>query len=126
MIQARKLSPALTDYSTTEKDTGCKWVDGKTIYKKTIKRTADVPAGNTDISIGVNIDTLVKFYGTMKNTSGTTFTLPFIRPNPASSMSDQIEVRIINHNTLRMTYGGEDGTFNNMEMSVTLYYTKTI
>lgn len=47
-------------YSTSEVDTGATWVDGKTIYKKTIYK-ASIASGDTSTQHGIsNIDLVVK------------------------------------------------------------------
>lgn len=47
------------DYSTTEQDTGLKWIDGKPIYQKTF-----VISDNNYVDIsGLNIDTFVVITG---------------------------------------------------------------
>lgn len=58
------------DYSTTEQDTGIKWIDGKNIYCKVLTLPEDSvtqsPIENT-INLGT-IDTLLYFIGTIKST----------------------------------------------------------
>ena len=47
------------DYSTTEQDTGLKWIDNKNVYVKTIVATG--PSGNLEIDTGLtNVDTVVE------------------------------------------------------------------
>lgn len=47
------------DYSTTEQDTGLKWIDNKSVYVKTI--IAAGPSGNLEIDTGLtNVDTVVE------------------------------------------------------------------
>ena len=49
------------DYSATEQDTGLKWIDGRTIYQKTISGTMDVGSptttahGITDLNLPISI-----------------------------------------------------------------------
>lgn len=50
------------DYSTTEQDTGLKWIDGKPIYQKTFNITAN---SYVDIS-SLNIDKVVSSDGIME------------------------------------------------------------
>lgn len=50
------------DYSTTEQDTGIKWIDGKNIYQKTYEVTGTYTLGNdawTTIITDASIDTLI-------------------------------------------------------------------
>ncbi len=55
------------DYSTTEQDTGLKWIDGKPIYQKTFIITQN----NTweDLT-SLNIDNCIEQKGTFNSTSG--------------------------------------------------------
>lgn len=51
------------DYSTTEQDTGIKWIDGKSIYQKTYEVSGTYTLGNdawTTIITDASIDTLIK------------------------------------------------------------------
>ena len=55
--------PKPVDYSTTEQDTGRKWIDGKPIYQKTFVPTAPATSwsginNSVDVS-GLNIDNLI-------------------------------------------------------------------
>lgn len=42
------------DYSTTEVDTGAKWIDGKTLYRKVIKITTPTVDATTDYAHGIS------------------------------------------------------------------------
>lgn len=56
------------DYSTSEQDTGCKWIDGKPIYKKTINFGALPNATVKDVAHGIsNLGEVVKLEGLIKN-----------------------------------------------------------
>jgi hypothetical protein len=62
------LPPTTTAYTTTEVDTGDKWVDGKPIYRKIYYSTA-TSAGGAEISFphGLsNVDMVIGFSGTMR------------------------------------------------------------
>ena len=61
MIQARKLTPGLSSYSTTEQDTGVTWVDGKKIYKKTLSIGGGLTKPNKTVAHGIsNMDICVE------------------------------------------------------------------
>lgn len=53
------------NYSTSEVNTGFTWIDGKTIYKKTVTGTLpNSTAGTTNIAHGITgLDTLVHMHG---------------------------------------------------------------
>ena len=59
--------PSVIDYSTTEQDTGIKWVDGKSVYQKTYVFDPPVTGSNVYIDLvdvsGLNIDTLIYMSG---------------------------------------------------------------
>ena len=46
------------DYSTSEQDTGCKWIDGKKIYKKTVFFSS-VASGDVNSAHGISDISLV-------------------------------------------------------------------
>lgn len=101
------------DYSTTEVNTGAKWIDGSTIYKKTFYFSS-LPDTDTSVSQPVNITNLnrvVKFEGIMgKNTSW--WDLSYRTVNMECS----------NANLSLYATGMDLRTFN---AYVTLYYTKS-
>lgn len=48
------------DYSTSEQDTGCKWIDGKNIYKQTVYK-ANIASGDVSTQHGISgIDLIIK------------------------------------------------------------------
>lgn len=81
------------DYSTTEQDTGLKWIDGKTIYQRTFLNMSNQQW--VDIS-GLNIDGVINrfgawqdngnvWYGLDENSKGTSLT---INPNTGHMIFD--------------------------------------
>ena len=102
------------DYSTTEVDTKTKWIDGKTIYKKTINFGA-LP-NNTDKSVSHSISNLskvIKIEGYAYNSTYTLFS-SIAAPTIRTFISD-IEVE--------MTTSQDWSEFT--ECYITLYYTKS-
>ena len=65
-----------TSYSTTETNTGLKWIDNKPIYRKVFQYTS--PADNTFQTIGSlsGIDTLVNIHGSFLRNDGVTVDSP--------------------------------------------------
>ena len=59
--------PSVIDYSTTEQDTGIKWVDGKSIYQKTYVFDPPVASNGSYIDLvdvsNMTIDTLIYMSG---------------------------------------------------------------
>lgn len=111
--------PIVLDYSSNEVNTGTKWIDGSTIYKKTVN-IGTLP-NNTEASIphGIsNIDMVVKLEGFAKNTTtNNQIPLPFV----SSSLNNQIYLSTTPTN---ITVGcGIDRSA--LSGYVTLYYTKS-
>lgn len=56
------------DYSTTEQNTGLKWIDGKPIYQKTYYITESTEKEESDYDISNdNVDTIVECGGIVKS-----------------------------------------------------------
>lgn len=112
-------SPADTDYSTTEKDTGFTWVDGKTIYKKTVNfgslpnATSKTVAHNiTNLYRVVKVECIAYNSGSAINT-----------PIPLVSAVGNNSTMDINATNIVMSAGVDRSAFD--ECYVTLYYTKS-
>lgn len=106
----------MSDYSTSEVNTGCKWIDGKPIYKKTLV-CPNVPIGEKDYNHGVsNMGLVIKYEGFCKINNNTTLQVPTI----ASSSSNSFCVWT--------TYPTYIKVFSTLAMDLfycTIYYTKT-
>lgn len=113
--------PAIGDYSTSEQDTGFTWIDGKTIYKKTLHIT-DLPGTNASKEIAHGISE----FGFLVSFNGIGYTGSWMAPVPqrfAGAMySDrQLAIRVstsvvaIASNTNGQPFSG---------VYLTLYYTK--
>lgn len=117
------------NYSLSEQDTGFTWINGEHIYSKTISRVGSLPQGETLISLGVLIDTLVQINGsTTRAAIGTHFILPFVRPNPSTGLADQISWRIVTNDGLsyvRLEVGSGSFDFDDFRTTITVYYTKS-
>lgn len=67
----------IINYSTTEQDTGAKWVDGSSLYRKTIPITTPAGTGVQSIPHGVTgIGEIVDHYGYVILSDGTNVPLP--------------------------------------------------
>ena len=107
------------DYSTSEQDTGCKWIDGKKIYKKTISCGG---GSNKNKAVNHNISNLsrtIKIEGQAYDGS-VCISIPFTATGDGVSSSIQVYVS----STQIVINFGVDRS-NLIEMYVTLYYTKT-
>jgi hypothetical protein len=109
--------PIIEDYSTTETDTGTKWINGDAIYKKTVN-IGSLP-NNTTKTITHNIanfGNLVRLEGSFTNGTNSA-PIPYAAPTAAKSVQAYAD-------TSNITIGtGEDrSTYTGY---VTLYYTKS-
>ena len=108
------------DYSTSEQDTGCKWIDGKKIYKKTIS-LGTLPNATTK-SVAHNISHLnfpVKIEGFAYYPSPTNVFVPL--PFVGASMALSISLRIEKSNVVVSCGADRSGALG----YAVLWYTKT-
>lgn len=107
------------NYSTSEVDTKVKWIDNKTIYRKTISIGALPNATGKQVSHGISgLDTVIKMEGFAKDPNAFT-PLPF--PGTASNPAGFIQVGI----TSTVVSIGTGTDRSNATGYVTLYYTKS-
>lgn len=103
-------------YSTSEQDTGCKWIDGKKIYKQTVY-FASVASGDVDSAHGISGISLVIKHEAFFISSGTYIPVPsLVNTNGGNYFS----VWSINSTNVH--------TFSSIpfqDFYVTLWYTKT-
>ena len=118
MIQARKLTPGLSSYSTTERDTGITWEDGKNIYRKTIIFAS--LSNSSSVSARHNISGLaeiIEITGTSCQSGGRWRTLNM----PAGNDPGQWTIVEVDGTNVYV-YSGNNQT--NQSAKITLYYTK--
>lgn len=111
----------ICDYSTTEQDTGCKWIDGKHIYKKTID-FGTLP-NNTRKYANANIqnlDKIIKIEG-IANGAGNAAPLPLVYLSNDSAYNAEVS---FDYNSGRVQIGTNRDR-SSYYAYVTLYYTKT-
>ena len=105
------------DYSTSEQDTGCKWIDGKKIYRKTINIGSLPNSTSKNVAHGISsLGIMVDMRGMAFYTNGISLPLPFVAISQASislnATSTDIVITTANDRTAASGY-------------ITLYYTKT-
>lgn len=104
------------DYSTSEQDTGCKWIDGKPIYKKTVYKSS-ISSGDIDTAHGIsNISKVIK-HEAFYVTSGSYKQLPIIANTSGGNYSVVWSVNSTNINTV--------STATLSDFYITIWYTKT-
>ena len=109
--------PIIMDYSTSEVNTGAKWIDGETIFKKTIN-IGSLP-NNTTSTVAHNITSLNQLIRVEGSFTNGTNSAPIPYAAPTASKSVQVYVDGTN-----ITIGtGEDRSA--YSGYVTLYYTKS-
>lgn len=110
------------DYSTSEVDTGYHWIDGKTIYKKTVYFSS-LPNNTTKtVSFGVNnVSYVIKMEGSAyRANDGAFFTLPNAS---ALAVANAIDMAYLANSKEVQVRTGMDRT--NCIAYITVYYTKT-
>ena len=108
------------DYSTSEQDTGCKWIDGKKIYKKTIDFGALPNASIKNIDHGVaNIARVVKIDGIISFGSNTWSNIPLVYQGVDSIYNAEFQV------TTTQVHCATSKDRSNLSAIITFYYTKT-
>lgn len=72
-------------YSTDEQDTGLKWIDGRSIYEKTM--TANLPGGGATANTPHGIENFGQFVDVRAVAAdpGASFPLPYPRTNTAAA-----------------------------------------
>lgn len=107
------------NYSTTEKDTGFTWINGKKIYKKTINFGA-LP-NNTSKSVNHNISNLSQIV----KTEGVAISSAGSMPLPQASPVNTNYSTSLTPNSTQITIRTGTSEFTSYNAYVTLYYTKT-
>lgn len=114
-------TPPEFDYSTSEINTGAKWINGSYIYKKTIN-TGPLPnAGETNTPHNItNLSKIIKMEGyAYRSIDGKFLPLPF--PG-LPSFNTTIDISVVNGN-VRFFNASDMSAF--AESYITLYYTKS-
>lgn len=122
IVLPRHMSPAARgDRSTSEVDTGMKWIDGRTIYQKTFSMGGLKVAGKTTVSHGIkNLDMVINIRGIAKEDSiGATINLP----HAADQQAYTVTVYVDNNNVNIQTYADQSGYKTSF---VTIQYVKKV
>nr|DAM65829.1 MAG TPA: hypothetical protein [Caudoviricetes sp.] len=120
IILPQNLSPsARGDRSTSEVDTGMKWIDGRTIYQKTFEMGGLKVAGKTTKPHGIKkLDMVINIRGIAKEDSiGATINLP----HAADQQAYAVTVYADNNNINIQTYADQSGYKTSF---VTIQYVK--
>ena len=111
------------DYSTSEQDTGCKWIDGKKIYKQTFTGTYNLPANSTtNVLTFSGVSDLVDVKGWVADNDAKVAFGAAHRAGTSlvfESTALLVDTNVIIRGFNNTTYAG-----SNLSYAVTLYYTK--
>ena len=109
---------AISDYSTSEQDTGFTWVDGKTIYRKTFS------LGYLPNNSGLHINHGISQLGKVIKIEGTAQTdnLAAIVPIPYINLGKNLMMVLCTDTQIQITTQMNMSAYSGY---VTLYYTKT-
>ena len=104
-------------------NTGAKWIDGKTIYKKTIE-TTDIPAANSEKNIPHNISNLsvVLRIESIGVASGNRFSPMPQTFNAMMFSSGALSMRVTDTN---INISSNSNGCGQTKLYITLYYTKS-
>ena len=109
-----------SSYSTSEQNTGCKWIDGKKIYKKTIDFGALPNATVKNVNHGVaNIAQVVKIDGVVSWGHNTWSPIPLVYKSTDSAYNSEFQV------TTTYIHCATDQNRSNISAIITIWYTKT-
>ena len=120
IVLPRHLSPAARgDRSTSEVDSGMRWIDGRTIYQKTFSMGGLKVAGKTTKPHGIEkLDMVINIRGIAKEDSiGATINLP----HAADQQAYTVTVYVDNNNINIQTYADQSGYKTSF---VTIQYVK--
>ena len=127
-IGSQNLDFASFDYSTAEINTHCKWLDGRTIFKKTIVSTLSGIENFVDTSVD-NLDLLIDWRNTVISSNGTRQNIVGYRASgPAtSSYSTEYIIQAAQYNSDTNQLKFEFGANYTASKTVysTIWYVKT-
>lgn len=118
--------PIILDYSTTEINTGVKWVDGTAIYKKTVNFGALPNATTKTVAHGIsNLSQLVDIRAIARNTGGAAHVINGVYGAASSTEASNLLYEncfISADGNITITTNSDRSAFS---AYVTLYYTKS-
>ena len=107
------------DYSTSEQDTGCKWIDGKPIYKKTFSFTL-ANAESTTVNHGIsNFGILIKYEGAAISSSAKSVPIP----RTLTNLNYQVGLEGVTTTSFEVDVASSGP--RGKQAYITLWYTKT-
>jgi hypothetical protein len=107
------------DFSTSEQDTGVKWIDGSTIYQKTVAIAAG--PNNTTVNTAHGITGLLKVVDVLGFLDNGTLQRALI--NTEASATAQLQMAVTDTNVVLLS--GVGGDYSGYAGHATLRYTKS-
>ena len=108
------------DYSTSEQDTGCKWIDGKPIYKKTVDYGALPNNTIKYVNHGIaNMARAVKIEGIIQMSSTNWTKIPLVYKGVDSTYNAEFQV------TTTYVHCATNQDRSSLSAIITIWYTKT-
>ena len=120
VISATDTGGGEPDYSETEVSTGVKWIDGKTIYKKSYSQTITYNTQTFNLGI-TNLYEIVKIEAIWHAGGVLTNGMPTTTSFPGDSSNDNSITILSYNNTAEISSNGRSG----MKGVITFYYTKS-
>lgn len=126
---------AVPDYSTTEQNTGVKWIDGKSIYQKTISAT--ISEITSIINHGITgLGEIIDLVGIFKMVNAPSGDITFIPLSKTAMLSSgesldathSVDVNYITGSNLNVRVGKnvvDPSVYSSVTLYLTFYYTKT-
>ena len=108
----------VNDYSTTEIDTGKKWIDGSTIYRKVFDITSPNVLTTTKVCEAPAGSTIINYWGYIEGNYNARYPL-----NVNFSSSDFVYSYVADGNGINLRIGLD--AYKNKPMKVVLEYTKS-
>ena len=107
----------IIDYSTSEQDTGRKWIDGKPIYQKSYLKSS---VGEFTNELPSNVDTVINSEAILQYTASNN--VKVITPIYMQTSGDYFNFVFVDSTlAIRNATTG----MNNIKIAITIYYTKT-
>ena len=118
----KSLVKGLYNYSTSEVNTGQKWIDGKDIFCKVLPITAMPNNGELVINHGLTNFTLIDIFGTVKDSTGAQIVLPYSSPQILTYTPAELNISVaVNATSIVITTGIDRSAFSG---NIVMYYVK--
>jgi hypothetical protein len=109
---------AFDSYSTTARDTGRKWIDGKTIWRKVVVAAGDQAPGVISFAHGIpSIDRVVHFHGSLIRDDVTHQQIPLNYPQTDAEIFGQMDDTNVVF-SVHAAYTGAGNTLSDLQVVI--------